>query len=351
MKIFILCMMAIFLYAKPVVSPENWSWRGVDIMAYTIKTDPQAVKFIIDNKINYVRIHIFKKKVMEKFNLNGNQALDLNLKWAKEIYKKLDKAGIKSFITIADFPVSLTTCINKRKTVYWQNSVCINQIYSDVQKTVEYFKDTNLLGYEFLGEPVVVKHGKSLQPENWNQIFKNIIKITRKVDKNKWLFYSPGPWGLPIDYDKVVPFDDNKIIYNAHMYMPHSFTHQLIGKNKIRHAYPGRIGLTYWDKQKLESMLKPLIDFQEKYHKPVCISEFSAALWAEGANKYLSDLIEIFNEYNWGWFYFNIGSYFKGWDARYDAYIDQKGNKKYIYNGINSKRFQMLKVYLQVDKR
>lgn len=334
------------LFAKDSF-PEGWPWKGVDTMAYVIDTDPKALQFIIDNKIKYVRIHFFKKKVMKDYDVNADEALELNLNWAKTINDKLTLHGIRSFITLADFPVSLKACIDKRKSAYWKNKSCIDQIYHDVNKTVSYFKNSNILGYEFLGEPVVVKHGKSFQPENWNNIFKNIIMITRKIDKIKWLFYSPGPWGLPKGYNEVIPFNDSKIIYNAHMYNPHRYTHQNVRHNKNSYVYPGWIHYKYWDKDALQKNLTPLIKFQEKYNKPVAISEFSTALWAEDSNRYLADLIEIFNQHQWSWMYFNIGSQYKGWDTRFDAKLDKAYKKIYTYKGNKSKRFLTLQQFYE----
>ncbi len=350
---FLFLLILNFLYAMEPL-PNGWPWKGIDIKTYAVESDPTALQFIIDNNIKYVRIHFHKTKVMKVYGVSGEQALELNLKWAKIINDKLSPYGIKSFITLPDFPVSLKECINKKESIYWQSKSCIEQIYHDVNRTVDYFKNSNILGYEFLGEPVVKKNGKAVQPENWNDIFRNIIKITRQTDKDKWLFYSPGPWGLPIKYDKVVPFNDLKIIYNAHMYAPHRYTHQGMRKNKNLYSYPGMIGLKYWDKKELQKSLIPLINFQKKYKKPIAISEFSVALWAEGNNKYLTDLIEIFNEHQWSWMYFNVGSIYKGWDARYDAILDKKKRKRkkkiFTYRGNKSKRFQAIKPFLQSNE-
>ena len=331
--------------------PKGWPWKGIDIMAYAVNSDPQALQFIIDNKIKYVRIHFHKKKVMQDYNVNGHEALNLNLKWAKEINNKLSLSGIESFITLADFPISLKECINKKDVSYWKNKACIEQMYFDVNKTVQYFKNSTILGYEFLGEPVVMKNKKAFQPENWRTVFKNFINITRKIDKNKWLFYSPGPLGLPTAYNKVTPFNDLRIIYNAHMYLPHKYTHQNIEIHENSYVYPGYLRFKKWDKEALEKSFLPLIKFQKKYNKPISISEFSVVLWADGSEKYIEDLINIFNKYQWSWIYFNIGELYKGWDARFDAKLDKLRKKNYTYRGEKSKRFSTLKKYFIVNKK
>lgn len=324
-------------------------FRGVGTTALSYYYDKSAIDFIIQEQIPSVRIHIYILNTMKKLDVNSTKSLELNLKWSKEIYKRLDDNNISSMITISDFPISKTKCINKRKKSYWQNQDCINQIYKVVKETVNIFKDTNLIGYEFLGEPVVQKMGRSLEPNNWNSVFKNIIKITRGIDREKYLLYSVAPWAISSHYHKVKPFNDNKIIYNAHMYQPHKYTHQKVKRIKEAYGYPLWIWFRRWDKDKLYEQLKPLIDFGKKYDKPISISEFSVILWAENSNKYLQDLLEIFNENGMSWYYFNIGSLYKGWDARYIGCVDENMKKYYNYEGKNSKRFKLLNRYFREE--
>lgn len=321
--------------------------RGVGTTALSYYHDKSSIDFIIQEKIPSVRIHIYILNTMKKFDVNASEALELNLKWSREIYQKLDDNNITSLVTISDFPISKSECIDKRESIYWSSEDCINQIYNVVERTVNEFNNTKLIGYEFFGEPVVQRFGKSLEPSNWNKTFRNIIKITRKIDKNKYLLYSVAPWGIASHYTKVKPFDDNKIIYNAHMYQPHKYTHQRVKRIKDKYNYPLWIWFRKWDKDKLSEQLKPLIDFGKKYNKPISISEFSVILWAENSNKYLKDLLDIFEEHSISWYYFNIGSIYKGWDARYIGWVDDKFDKHYRYEGNNSKRFELLKSYLE----
>ncbi|SHO80750.1 Endoglucanase [hydrothermal vent metagenome] len=321
-------------------------FRGVGTTALSYYYDKSAVEFIIREKIPSVRIHIYILNTMKKLDVDASEALELNLKWSKEIYQKLNDNNISSMITISDFPLTQTKCIDKKKPIYWSSKECVNQIYTMVKRTVNEFKSSNLIGYEFLGEPVVEISGKSLEPTNWNDIFKNIIKITRKVDRDKYLFYSVAPWGIASHYSKVKPFNDDKIIYNAHMYQPHKYTHQQVRKIKNEYSYPLWIWSKRWNRDKLYEQLKPLIDFGKKYNKPISISEFSVILWAENSNVYLKDLLDIFEENSISWYYFNIGSIYKGWDARYSGRVDNRFRKHYNYKGSNSKRFKLLKRYL-----
>jgi len=325
-------------------------FRGVGTTALSYYYDKSAIDFIIKEKIPSARIHIYILNTMKKLDVNASEALELNLKWSREIYQKLNDNNISSMITISDFPITKTKCIDKTKSIYWSSEECINQIYRVVERTVNEFNNSNLIGYEFFGEPVVQRFGKSLEPSNWNDIFKKIIKITRNLDKNKYLFYSVAPWGIASHYFKVKPFNDNKIIYNAHMYQPHKYTHQRVKRIKDEYSYPLWIWTRHWNKDKLSEQLKPLIEFSKRYNKPISISEFSVILWAKNSNVYLKDLLDIFEENSISWYYFNIGSLYKGWDARYIGFVDDRFRKHYNYKGNNSKRFKLLKSYFEEVK-
>ena len=43
--------------------------------------------------------------------------------------------------------------------------------------------------------------------------------------------------------------------------------------------------------------------FQEKHKCRIYVGEFSAAAWAPGAENYLRDCIDLFEEYGWDWTY------------------------------------------------
>jgi hypothetical protein len=84
--------------------------------------------------------------------------------------------------------------------------------------------------------------------------------------------------------------------------------------------------------------------FHRKYNKPVSISEFSVVNWAEGSEQYLSDVIDLCNENQWGWMYFNLGGH-KAFDVRYEGTISGKGGFSFQYKGKASARFKTLSNY------
>ncbi len=213
------------------------------------------------------------------------------------------------------------------------------------KQTMDYFKDTNILGYQFFGEPVVRRNNKWLTPVEWTNTFKNLIEYRDSVDSSKYLIYSHGPWNSPSRYNDMKPFDADNIIYSIHMYFPHSYTHQRI-RGKATFNYPGKVNGRFWEKIDLVETMQPFRNFQNKYDKPVMVAEFGNAIWALDSQVYIKDLLDIFTENGWAWSYYNIsGEYYKGWDARFKGTINPNGTKKYKKVGVTSERFKLLKEY------
>jgi hypothetical protein len=69
--------------------------------------------------------------------------------------------------------------------------------------------------------------------------------------------------------------------------------------------------------------LQPVIDFQRDYGVPIYIGEFSAIRWApdNGAQRYLKDVIEIFEENNWSWAYHAFREW-NGWSVEHTSNKD-----------------------------
>ena len=73
-----------------------------------------------------------------------------------------------------------------------------------------------------------------------------------------------------------------------------------------------------WDKQQLRKVLQPVRDFQLAYNVHIYVGEFSAVRWAPGADKYLRDCIDLFEEYGWDWTYHAYREW-DGWSVEHGS--------------------------------
>jgi len=156
--------------------------------------------------------------------------------------------------------------------------------------------------YDLVNEPV---HNREI-PEDLDDFWElqeRAARAIRQIDPAKPIIFEVFKWDSPEGFNYVKPVEMPNIIYQAHMYQPGRYTHQGIHDNPVNIQYPGVINGKEENKETLREYLKPVREFQQAYNMHIYIGEFSAARWAPGAEIYLNDVIEIFEEYGWDWSY------------------------------------------------
>ncbi len=153
--------------------------------------------------------------------------------------------------------------------------------------------------YDLINEPVQ----KSYVPFDYWTVQRTAAEAVRAIDPTTPIMVESNNWASASAYQYLTPLNLDNVIYHVHMYNPGGFTHQGVHKNPRGATYPGKVKGIYYDKEKLRESLKPVRDFQLKHHARIYVGEFSAAIWAPGANRYLADCIAIFEEYGWDWSY------------------------------------------------
>lgn len=325
--------------------PGNWQWRGITVSS--LDTHPDSVSLLKDRLgINSIKLFMDVRSYAIRNHLTPQEAWDQNLKWVSDMLEECKLQGVTAVVSSHEFPIDPSLGLTQDSPGFWQNQDLQNQVVDLVASLVSNLKDRGdeLGAYEILSEPLVRDGDKVGVPQQWPSLLKRIVQEFRKQDPNRWIVATPGPGGLPQGYENYKPLDDPRIIYSAHLYQPHSFTHQGVQGRPLGYTYPGVVNNVYWDKQMLAKTLAPLKRFQETYNVPVWIGEFSTARWSTGGEKYLMDLIDLFNEYGWGWAYFNFGGY-HGWHPDFDSgyATDESPDIRTHYVGEGSLRWQTLK--------
>ena len=171
------------------------------------------------------------------------------------------------------------------------------------QKIAQRLKGQKFIwAYDLVNEPV---HAMEL-PDNMDDFRELQIKAAqaiRKINPDIPIIFEVFKWDSPEGFKYMKPVEIPNIIYQAHMYRPGAYTHQGIHGSPTGIAYPGEIKGKMENKETLREYLEPVRQFQLAYNAHIYIGEFSAARWAPGAEKYLSDVISIFEEYDWDWSY------------------------------------------------
>ncbi len=169
-------------------------------------------------------------------------------------------------------------------------------------------------GYDLLNEPQVNLDMRPDTPEDINLLYAKLTTTIRKKDSLHTIVYA-----LPRVYDAEqdtlhgyhqgitlldIPADDN-ICLESHTYMPMAFTHQNIWEPGDNVPYPTTVDGVTWDAAHLAEVQSALIDFSNAHPDvPVLIGEFSSPRWTgEDGLRYLTDVIELAEQYCWSWAY------------------------------------------------
>lgn len=202
-------------------------------------------------------------------------------------------------------------------------------------------------GYDILNEPMDRENG--LTRTSWRAVMCRAIEAVRAIDPDTPIVVEPNCHATPRGYDvkniyglkgfEPLPYDN--LIYSVHVYNPLDYTHQGIYEkveDYIPRPYPGwsrkldsgRVRVAgddgeddgvegvRWDKDFLRQDLQSVRDFQLASGARIFVGEFSAAAYAPGADRYLRDLCELFEEYCWDWCYHAFREY-PGWSVEYEG--------------------------------
>lgn len=180
----------------------------------------------------------------------------------------------------------------------------------------KYRGNKTIWGYDLVNEPVEGIVGEGLM--DWHALAEATARRVRAIDAEHAIIVEPAPWGGPSGLDDFEPLPVTGIVYSVHMYEPGQFTHQGVHGNPVGVSYPGIIAGRKWDKEQLRRALRPAIEFQQDYGAHLYIGEFSAIRWAPdgGAERYLRDAIEIFEEQGWDWAYHAFREW-NGWSVEH----------------------------------
>ncbi len=176
--------------------------------------------------------------------------------------------------------------------------------------------------YDLINEPVECRPAEAGMDYLATQT--RAAKAIREIDPKTPIIIEALDWDSPRGYNELMPVPLPHIIYQVHMYEPGTFTHQGVhntmgvGSGEAGIVYPGVISGIKYDKAKLKAVLKPVRDFQLAYNVQIYVGEFSAIRWAPGAAQYLSDCIDIFEEYGWDWTYHAFREW-PGWSVEHEG--------------------------------
>jgi aryl-phospho-beta-D-glucosidase BglC (GH1 family) len=206
----------------------------------------------------------------------------------------------------------------------------------------------HIVGYDLINEPLD-RSVLPAPPEAWRDLAIKIIAGIREVDQDTWIIFEPGPGGTCAGFFDLEPLPDAKVIYSAHYYFPHVFTHQGIhsvagteltqAMEQVNLPYPLPVAqlkgdtwelvfhrvldLTVFDRAAIDRIAAPALAFQRTHNVPMYLGEFSVVRWAphDSAVRYLGDVVDFCETNGWSWSYHSFRE-FNGWSLEHGDTLD-----------------------------
>lgn len=189
----------------------------------------------------------------------------------------------------------------------------------------EYQKLYRMLGKRFAANPVVIGYDLMNEPTHGGGVKYDYLKsqylaarALRETDPEKPVFVSCCEMGPPSAFTYLKPIPLRNVIYQVHMYVPGSYTHQRFRTDGKMISYPGTIDRKAYDKKELLRALEPTILFQRKYGAVIYAGEYSVLRWAPGGARYLKDLTELFDQLGWHSTYHAFREW-EGWSLEHSS--------------------------------
>ena len=324
--------------------PAGWPWRGITIDVFGGSNDPSVVPKLAKMGVNSIELVLSVRNVAKYQNKSPTTAWNDSLAWADSMLDACKANGIVGVVTFVQIPTDPSLNLDQASPEVWNTSSLLSEAVTRSGELADHFKNrgTELGAYEILNEPIVHTSTGQYFPTNYPALMQQVITEIRSKDPKRWIVVTAGIGGEASQYQNFKPLNQPRIIYGAHVYNAHPYTHQGIYNNPLNVVWPGMINGTYWDKSQLTKQIQPLITFKNTYNVPVWIGEFSAINWAPGADTYLKDAVSVFNQNGFGWMYFSLNGY-HGWNPDYDTAYTTDADAKYHYIGDSSARWATLK--------
>lgn len=170
-----------------------------------------------------------------------------------------------------------------------------------------------IFGYDLINEPQ--QQLKALDDCDYWNLQRRAAEAVRAADPDTTIIVESNGWDSPDAFSYLSPLAMDNVVYQAHMYAPHAFTHQGVGAREWKKTkYPDPEN--GWDKAFIRRQLEPVLRFRERHGARIYIGEFSAITWAEGADRYVADCISLFEEYGFDWTYHAFREW-PGWSVEH----------------------------------
>ena len=192
--------------------------------------------------------------------------------------------------------------------------------------------DGRIYGYDLVNEPLQTQPA----PHSFLHVQLAAARAIREADPDATVIVAANGFGSPDGFATLSPLAMDNVIYQPHCYAPMNYTHQGIRDRRDAGTMCYPDPEKGWDKEFIRRQLSPVRDFQLRHNAKIFVGEFSAISWAPGADQYIRDCIDIFEEYGWDWTYhafrewdgWSVEKEWKGFENGRDVFVPSADNPR-----------------------
>ncbi|GGB59726.1 glycoside hydrolase family 5 protein [Blastomonas aquatica] len=210
--------------------------------------------------------------------------------------------------------------------------------------------DPAIFAYDVFNEPNYTFRREEDGAVWYDELMPEAIRSIRAVNPSIWLVVMPWPWGFATRYSTMPLIDDPAILYSFHNYTPHNYTHQGVGAIPRGARYPGSIReydsepARRWDRLALAASMQPAFDFARQHNVRMIASEFGVARWAPGGDRWIADMLSIFEENDADWLFHTYNTW-NGWNPSFGPTAPETATHPTLYGGYDSAAHRTLRRY------
>ena len=221
------------------------------------------------------------------------------------------------------------------------DKACLDLYIECWEKMARRFKGDNdvIYGYDLLNEPHQNRHAV---PYSYWDAQRLAAEAIRRIDEDTTIIMEANWSSSAPAYEYMSPLAMPNVIYEIHMYIPSDYTHQGVHGWSPPVKWPD--AAKGWDKEMLRKKLAPVVAFAKRHDAKIFVGEFSAIAWAQGADRYIKDCIELFDEYGWDWCYHAFNEW-RGWNVEYAGesreklqHVGDTPRKRVLLEGLRGKK-------------
>ena len=145
------------------------------------------------------------------------------------------------------------------------------------------------------------------------QFNRQIVEAIRQSCPDTPVLLEGYQYGSASGLTYLNPVDDAAILYSFHFYEPYNYTASRANQGKYR--YPDKMPEWWngppvsWTKDHLRQRMEPVMEWSIKNGIPshrIVVAEFGCERLNDGAERYLEDVIDLLNSFDWHWAFYSF---------------------------------------------